>query len=61
MSALLPLGLAFLMFVVGLRLTTHELGAVFARPRALLVGLAVQIVALPLLALAIGRALALPP
>ncbi len=61
MSALLPLGLAFLMFVVGLRLTTGELAAVFARPKALLVGLTAQIVALPAIALALACAFALPP
>lgn len=60
MSALLPLGLAFLMFVVGLRLTTGEFAGVFARPRALAVGLAVQTLALPVIALALASAFALP-
>lgn len=51
MTFLLPLGLAFLMFVVGLRLSGADLAACLARPRALLVGLAAQLVALPALAL----------
>ncbi|MBK9082158.1 MAG: bile acid:sodium symporter [Rhizobiales bacterium] len=60
MSALLPLGLAFLMFVVGLRLTVGDLCAIVARPKALATGLAVQVVALPALALALGAAFDLP-
>ena len=47
---LLPLGLAFLMFVVGLRLAVGEIAACFARPKALIAGLLSQVVALPGLA-----------
>lgn len=60
-AALLPLGLAFLMFVVGLRLTFDGLAEVFRRPAALATGLAAQMVALPLLALGIAAALSLSP
>ena len=59
-AALLPLGLAFLMLVVGLRLTLRDLASAFAQPRALLAGLAVQVVLLPLTALALACLLALP-
>jgi len=60
MSALLPLGLAFLMVVVGLKLTFGGLAAVVRPPRALLAGLAVQILVLPVLAFGLARAFALP-
>lgn len=59
MSLLLPLGLVFLMFVVGLRLEPGALTACFARPRALAAGLAAQIVALPALAAALAHLFAL--
>lgn len=59
LSALLPLGMMTLMFALGLRLALNEVGAVLRRPLPLLVGLAVQLVALPLLAVLIGRALGL--
>lgn len=61
MTALLPLGLAFLMFVVGLRLTLSGLAGVFVRPRALAAGLAVQMLLLPLFAFLIASALRLSP
>lgn len=60
-AALLPAGLAFLMFVVGMRLTLGGIADAFRRPAALLGGLAVQVVVLPLLAVALGRAFALEP
>lgn len=60
-AALLPIGLAVLMLVVGLRLAPAGLAGVIRRPKALIVGLAVQMGALPLLALAIAWLLALPP
>ena len=60
-SALLPLGLAFLMCVVGLRLTPDGLMAAFRRPRALLAGLGVQVLGLPILALGLASLLELPP
>lgn len=61
MSALLPAGLAFLMLVVGLRLTWDDFRFLWQRPRAVAAGLALQILALPLLAILISRGLALPP
>lgn len=60
-AALLPLGLAFLMAVVGLKLTPGGLLAAFRAPRPLLTGLAVQVLGLPLLALALASLLQLPP
>ncbi|MBT2131861.1 bile acid:sodium symporter family protein [Aliiroseovarius lamellibrachiae] len=59
LAKLLPLGLALLMFVVGLRLRPHDVWAVFRTPKALAVGLAVQMLALPILAFVLGRALGL--
>jgi len=54
-AALLPLGLAFLMFAVGMRLTPAGLAGAFRHPAALAGGLSVQIVLLPLLAIVLGR------
>lgn len=59
LAKLLPLGLALLMFVVGLRLRPRDIWAVFRTPKALAVGLAVQMLALPILAFVLGRALGL--
>lgn len=61
LAKLLPLGLALLMFVVGLRLRPHDIWAVFKTPKALSVGLAVQLLALPVLAFVLGRLLGLSP
>lgn len=61
MSAALPLALAFLMWVVGLQLKANHLWQVFRHPRALLIGLAIQVGLLPLMAFGIGNLLALPP
>jgi BASS family bile acid:Na+ symporter len=57
----LPLGLAFLMVVVGLRLDAGQLWWTLRQPTALLAGLTAQMLVLPLLALTIARGLALPP
>ncbi len=54
-AALLPLGLAFLMFAVGMRLTPASLAGAFRNPAALAGGLSVQIVLLPLLAIVLAR------
>ena len=59
MRLLLPLGLAFLMFVVGLRLEARALSDCFARPWALLAGLSAQVVLLPALAAGLARLFAL--
>ncbi|MBK8456890.1 MAG: bile acid:sodium symporter family protein [Phyllobacteriaceae bacterium] len=61
MSAMLPLGLAFLMFVVGLRLTPAGLGRVIFAPKALAAGLTVQMLLLPILAYLIASTLRLSP
>lgn len=61
MSALLPAGLAFLMFAVGLRLTLADIGAVFSAPTALLTGLFVQVCMLPGAAVLLARAFDLSP
>lgn len=58
---MLGFGLAFLMLVVGLRLEAASLAFTFRHPRALLLGLAVQMLVLPLLALLLNRIFALPP
>ena len=60
LAKLLPLGLVLLMFVVGLRLDGRQLTGIFARPRGLLTGLAVQWLGLPVLAILLGTALNLP-
>lgn len=48
-AILLPLGLAFIMFSIGLGLTVHDFTRVFHYPRAMLVGLGNQIILLPLI------------
>lgn len=50
---LLPVGLAVIMAAMGLTLTPGDFRVVVTRPRALLVGLFCQMVALPLVALAV--------
>lgn len=59
-TALLPLGLAFLMLVVGLRLAAADFSQLWRSPKAVWIGFLVQVAGLPLLALAISRILALP-
>ncbi len=49
----LPLGLAFIMFAMGLTLRFSDFRRVFLKPAALLLGLGVQIVLLPLVAFAL--------
>jgi BASS family bile acid:Na+ symporter len=60
MTAFLPLGLAFLMLVVGLRLTAADFSQLWRSPKAAWIGALAQVAGLPLLALAIARILALP-
>ena len=60
LAKLLPLGLVLLMFVVGLRLDGRRLSGVLARPKGLAIGLAVQWLGLPVLAVVLGIALGLP-
>ncbi|WP_431862221.1 bile acid:sodium symporter family protein [Azospirillum sp.] len=52
-AVLLPIGLAIIMFTVGLRLTVDDFARLVEQPRAMLVGLGSQLVLLPLLALLI--------
>jgi BASS family bile acid:Na+ symporter len=61
MTVALPLALAFLMWVVGLQLRASHLWQVFRQPKALIVGLVVQVGLLPMMAFGIGHLLALPP
>lgn len=61
LAKVLPLGLALLMFVVGLRLRPRDIWAVFKTPKALSIGLAIQVLALPILAFVLGRSLGLSP
>jgi BASS family bile acid:Na+ symporter len=61
MTALLPLGLAFLMLVVGLRLSWSDFQGLWRKPLAVVLGLVLQMVALPLMAVLIARMLVLPP
>lgn len=50
---LLPLGLAFIMFAIGLGLTPRDFTRVFRYPRAVFTGLLNQVVLLPLIGLAV--------
>ncbi|MBV2264923.1 MAG: bile acid:sodium symporter family protein [Thauera sp.] len=59
-DVLLPAALAFIMFSVGLALQGADFRRVFARPRALLIGLVGQLVVVPLAALAVVLAFDLP-
>ena len=61
-SSLLPIGMMVLMLSLGLRLAPAEFGAALRAPRALLTGLAVQLIGLPLMAFGLGHmaGLALP-
>jgi BASS family bile acid:Na+ symporter len=56
-NLLLPLALASIMFVLGLGLVPADFLRVFARPRAMGIGLLAQVVLLPLLAYAVVRGL----
>lgn len=59
-TVLLPLGLIFIMFGMGLGLTAADFKRVIFSPKAKLVGVAAQMLALPLLAFLIATALRLP-
>lgn len=60
-SVALPLALAFIMFYLGLTLRVADFRRVLARPRALAVGLAGQVLLVPLLGYAVARGAALEP
>lgn len=57
---LLPLGLAFIMFAMGLALKPADFALVFTRPKAMALGLASQMAVLPVLALAVVGVFDLP-
>lgn len=60
-SAFLPAAMMVLMLSLGLRLDPGEAWRAVREPRALLVGLGVQMIGLPLIALAVSRGLGLAP
>jgi BASS family bile acid:Na+ symporter len=60
-EVLLPIGLALVMFVLGLGLTPADFRRVFERPRAYLTGAAAQMVLVPLVALALVTIVPLEP
>ncbi|CAA7626612.1 bile acid:sodium symporter family protein [Magnetospirillum sp. UT-4] len=60
-EALLPLGLAFIMFAMGLALTPADFRLVATRPRAVALGLACQMLLLPALAWGLVEVFAPPP
>ena len=57
----LPLSLAFIMFAMGLGLTRADFVRVFQRPREFLLGAALQILVLPIVALLLTTVWPLPP
>ena len=57
----LPLALGFIMFALGLTLVVDDFKRVFTRPRAMLIGLAGQMLVVPLFAFAMALAWRLPP
>lgn len=58
---LLPLALAFIMFALGLTLVVDDFRRVFTRPKAMLIGLAGQMLLVPLFAFVVARAWGLAP
>ncbi|WP_120500886.1 bile acid:sodium symporter family protein [Roseovarius sp. EL26] len=57
----LPLSLAFIMFSLGFGLTPADFGRVLTMPKAVVVGMILQIVALPVIAFALLQVFSLPP
>lgn len=60
-DVLLPLALGFIMFALGLTLTAADFSRLALRPRAVAVGLAGQIVLVPLVGFAVASLSGLPP
>lgn len=60
-AVLLPLALVFIMFYLGLTLQVADFRQVLARPRTLAVGLAAQVLLLPLLGVMVVALAGLPP
>ena len=61
LAALLPVGLAFIMFALGLKLSGDDVRRVLTHPGAVVLGLVAQIVLLPLTAFAIALVFRLEP
>ncbi len=61
LSVILPLSLAFIMFTLGLGLTTGDFVRVVSQPRAFVAGAIAQLVLLPVLAFMLLSVLNLPP
>ncbi len=61
LEVVLPLSLAFIMFSLGLGLTFADFGRVLSMPVPVLVGLVLQIIGVPLVALAVLQVVSLPP
>lgn len=61
LAAFLPVAMMILMFSLGLRLNLSDIGAELRAPRALLIGLAVQVIGLPVLAWIAGSVALLGP
>jgi len=61
LASLLPVGLAFIMFALGLKLSVEDFRRVLTHPVPVVLGLVAQIVLLPLTAFAIARAFDLEP
>lgn len=60
-DVLLPLALGFIMFALGLTLTVGDFARLVARPRAMAVGLAGQVLLVPLVGFAVATVTGLPP
>lgn len=60
-TVLVPIGLALIMFSLGLTLALRDFALLGRNPKPVLAGLAGQLVLMPLLALAIGMLFRLPP
>jgi BASS family bile acid:Na+ symporter len=60
-SIMLPVSLAFIMLGMGLSLTRKEFANIFLRPKAVFVGLATQMLALPVIAFSIAWIFPVPP
>lgn len=60
-SYLLPISLAFIMLGMGLSLTRRDFANIFLRPKAVLIGLAAQMLALPVIAFSIAFIFPVPP
>jgi bile acid:Na+ symporter, BASS family len=60
-EVLLPLALAFIMFVLGLGLRLADFQRIFVQPKAFAIGFAAQVIMLPVLCFVVVTAFMLPP